>query len=56
MFHLISDRPIAMPQITATEPPHKTPMPNNGFQDTIQEKKQLKPLRISQEVTNLRVK
>jgi len=39
IFPLRRDRPIAMPQITATEPPHKIPVPNNGFQATIQEKK-----------------
>jgi hypothetical protein len=39
MFPLMRDRPIAMPQITTTEPPHKIPMPNNEFQVTIQEKK-----------------
>ena len=50
------DRPAAMPYMTATEPPHKIPIPNNGFQATIKEKKYLKTLRISQEVTKLWVK
>jgi len=38
MFPLMRDRPTAMPYMTATEPPHKIPMPNNGFQANIQEK------------------